>query len=78
MCEVDILQAQVNKIEVLSSIQVSAKSTDKSSKGHLGFLLTFIKTDNLSMNITRVSTLIYLTIAFWEKIEQIYREIMEI
>ena len=28
-----------------------AKSYNKSSKGHLGFLLTFVKTDTLSINI---------------------------
>ena len=56
VCEAEILRVTVKRIEVFSSFyvdfwQFSAKSDENTLKGYLGFLLMFIKTDNLSINI---------------------------
>ena len=57
VCNVEILQVTANKIEVVSSFSVdfcqfSTQSAENSLKWYLGFLLLFIKTDKLSINIT--------------------------
>ena len=56
VCEAEIVQVTVMRIEVFSSYYVdfwwfSAKSDENSLKGYLGFLLMFIKTDKVSINI---------------------------
>ena len=66
--EAEILRVTVKMIEVFSSFNVdswrfSAKSAKNSLKGYISFLLMFIKTDKLSINIT----IVYWTIAFWKK-----------
>ena len=57
--QAEILRVTVKIIEVFTSFYVdfygfSAKSAENSLKGYgsLGFLLMFIKTDKLSINIT--------------------------
>ena len=57
VCNVETLQVTANKIEVVSSFSVdfcqfSTQSAENSLKWYLGFLLLFIKTDKLSINIT--------------------------
>ena len=57
VCEAEIFRVTVKRIEVFSSFYVdfwrfSAKSAENSYKAYLGFLLMFIHTDKLSINIT--------------------------
>ena len=76
MWEAEILPVTVKIIEVFSSFNVDfwrflAKSAEISFKGYTSFLLMFVKTDKLSINIT----IVYCTIAFWRKFKDICRVI---